>query len=485
MKHGKWIGSVLTAVFFMIGSTSIAVAEEIPTPDYPSFEEEVTITWWTWTANTDKVIKEFNNVYPNIEVKPFLIGAGKPQYNKLTTAIMAGTGAPDVVQIEYQYLPKFIDSGGLLDISEYVDRYEPFFQPWTWEQTRRGEHVYAIPEDIGPLVLLFRPDVFEKYGLSQPETWDEFAENAKELHQKNPDQSMAYFPVNNGGWITGMLWQAGVQPFQRTSDGWKINLNSPEAKKVINFWGDLIDKGYVDATNDYTPSWESNIGKGKYASAIGAAWSPTYMIEPYVKPETKNWKAVDIPQWEKDGSFQTGNWGGSSNAVTKQSAHPEAAALFAAWINSSRKGLEMDIKGIKEGGRGQVPANKYGVQLPEFSEPNPALSNQVSGPVFEKAANSVNTSFQWSPWTDFVYNQMTIEFTKAATGEQSWDEALDNLQRSVTVFAKSMGYKVVEDEEAGTSGESVGGAINSPAIPVLLVLAGLGVLTWRVRRSSV
>ncbi|MCL6631322.1 MAG: extracellular solute-binding protein [Alicyclobacillus herbarius] len=468
--------------------SSIQVAwgagSSIPQPHFPRFDKQVTITWWTWTANADKVIAAFNKVYPNIHVIHPLIGSSSAEYNKLTTTLKAGVGAPDVVQIEYQYLPKFIDTGGLLDISKYVEYAKPYFLDWTWHQASRGQQVYAIPEDIGPLALLYRPDVFKRNGLTPPKTWNQFGEEAVQFHHRHPNQYLTYFPVNDGGLITGLLWQAGAHPFHYTADGWEINIDSPQARKVMNFWGKLIAQGAIQATNDWTPQWESEIGQGVYASVIGAAWSPTYMIEPYVKPSTKNWRASDIPQWNASGPFMDGNWGGSTNAVTVQTKYPQAAALFAAWINSSAAAEVLDVTDIDKEGRGQMPANRYGEQLPKFFAPNPALENQVSAPVFVKAAKSVDTSFEWSPWTDFVYNEMTIEFTKAAKGDETWDQALANIQQHTVVFAKSMGYRVKDMD--GT--ESTGSHSVPPALVVLLVLlaaAALAVIMRRIRTKDV
>ncbi len=483
MKKRRVIVTLLVLCIFFLTTTTTSFAEAVQQPTYPKYTKNATITWWTWTANPDKVIAAFNKEYPNIKVDHPLIGSGNAEYNKLTTAIKAGAGAPDVVQIEYQYIPKFVDTGGILDISKYVKQYESYFQPWTWNQVKQGSKIYAIPEDIGPLALLYRPDIFEKYNLAVPKTWDEFTTEAEKLHKQNPDMYMSYFPVNDGGFITGLLWQAGARPFTKTSKGWEINLNSPEAKKVINFWGDLIKKGVVHATNDWNPQWQSNIGKGLYASVSGAAWSPTYMIQPYVKKGTDNWNAADIPQWEANGEFVDGNWGGSTNAVTTQSKYPEAAALFAAWINTSAAAEKLDVTDTTKGGRGQVPGNKYGIQQSEMNAPNPALKNQISGPIYAKAAASVDTSYQWSPWTDYVYNQMTIEFTKAAGGEQTWDQALDNLQNEVTVFAKSAGYKVVS-KGAESSTKQPLAALNTPALPVVIILIVIALIIWFLKRRQ-
>jgi multiple sugar transport system substrate-binding protein len=484
MKKRRVMLTLLVVCSLFLLTTSTGFAAEIQQPSFPKYTQNATITWWTWTANPDKVIAAFNKEFPNIKVIHPLIGSGSAEYNKLTTALAAGAGAPDVVQIEYQYIPKFVATGGILDISKYVKQCSSYFQTWTWNQVSQGNKIYAIPEDIGPLALLYRPDIFQKYNLAIPKTWEDLAKEADQLHKQNPNMFMSYFPINDGGYITGLLWQAGARPFTYTSKGWKIDLNSPQAKKVMNFWGDLIKKGDVQATNDWTPQWQSNIGKGLYASVAGPAWAPTYMLQPYVKPGTDNWNAADIPQWDANGKFVDGNWGGSTDAVTTQSKYPEAAALFAAWINSSAASEKLAVADITKGGRGQVPGNKYGIQQPEMYKPNPSLKNQISGPIFAKAASSVDTSFQWSPWTDYVYNQMTVEFTNAAAGKESWDQALDNLQNEVTVFAKSSGYNVVSGGTQGSSTKQSLSSLNTPALPVLIVLVIIALIVWFFKRRQ-
>jgi multiple sugar transport system substrate-binding protein len=62
--------------------------------------------------------------------------------------------------------------------------------------------VYGIPQDFAPLMMFYRVDVFKKYGLAVPTTWDQYAQEAKTLHQKAPKVSMTNFDANDPGWFT-------------------------------------------------------------------------------------------------------------------------------------------------------------------------------------------------------------------------------------------------------------------------------------------
>lgn len=493
MKKGLIVSS---AMLSLAVSLPIVSAATLSTPSYPTYSKSANITWWTWTSNPKNVIADFNKKYPNIHVTVHDLGSGSKEYTKLQTAIKSGSGAPDVVQIEYQMLPQFIGTGGLQDISKYVGFAKSSFPAWTWNEVSQGSKVYAIPEDIGPMALFYRPDVFKKYGLTPPTTWQQYATDAATLHQKDPNMYYSFLPVNDPGVITGLLWQGGAQLFKKQGDTWVVSINSAKAKSIMNFWGKLIKQGVIKVDNDSTPQWQSEIGAGKYATALGAVWYPTYDIAPYVKSGTNDWNAADIPQSSATGTFVDGNWGGSTNAVTKQSKFPQAAAIFAAFINTDPSEVELAAKQGSQGGRGLYPADKNASSLPELNAPLSDLAGQNPQSIYSKAASSVDTSFEWSPWTDYVYNEMTTEFTQAANGKESWDQALDNVEQKTLTFAKSQGYKVVSGAASsnsgtanGTSSQSQSTGSKSPmgaiiGVIVAIIVIGGGFLLIRRRRRK-
>ncbi|MET0297359.1 MAG: sugar ABC transporter substrate-binding protein, partial [Microbacterium sp.] len=63
------------------------------------------LTFWTWVPDIENEVALFEEKYPAIDVKVENVGQGLPHYQKLRSAIEAGEGAPDVAQVEYQYIP--------------------------------------------------------------------------------------------------------------------------------------------------------------------------------------------------------------------------------------------------------------------------------------------------------------------------------------------------------------------------------------------
>ena len=64
-------------------------------------EEPVELTFWAWCPGSKEMSQKFMEKYPNIKVKYENVGQGAPHYVKLRDALKAGTGLPDVAQMEF------------------------------------------------------------------------------------------------------------------------------------------------------------------------------------------------------------------------------------------------------------------------------------------------------------------------------------------------------------------------------------------------
>jgi multiple sugar transport system substrate-binding protein len=411
-----------------------------------SAASKVSFTWWTWTTNPKSVIANFEKAYPNISIPtPPEYGSGGTFYSKLTTAMSGGTG-PCVTQVEFDHLPQFIGAHDLVNISQYVNKYKKDFPTWTWQQVSSSGGVYAVPEDIGPMGLMYQPSVFKKYNLPVPTTWTQFASDAVALHKANPKMWLDYFAPNDADVLESLWWQAGARPYVLQPNGtWKVTVDGPVEEKVINFWGNLVKEGAVKVDNDFQADWGHHISDDYYAAMVGAGWSPTYMVATYQSPKsTQQWSVTQMPQWTA-GAHATANWGGSTNAVTKDcpSQDVKYAAEFAAFINTAKSGLSVDEKPATStgGGRGLFPAALARAGVPQFNEHVPYFMGNVNA-LFNKYAEQVVTNFEWSPWDTEFGNFVTTQMAAASAGKESWDKALQTTQSQLVSYAKSAGYSV-------------------------------------------
>ena len=118
------------------------------------------LTFWTWVPDIQEQVDLFEKQYPAIHVKVENVGQGLDHYAKVRTASKAGSGGPDVVQLEYQFISSFAQTGDLLDLTPYgAADIAGDYVPWVWKQVLSNDQVVAIPQDSGPMGNLYRDDI--------------------------------------------------------------------------------------------------------------------------------------------------------------------------------------------------------------------------------------------------------------------------------------------------------------------------------------
>jgi multiple sugar transport system substrate-binding protein len=397
----------------------------------------VELTLWAWLPDFQAQVDMFEKAHKNIKVKLVNAGQAEAEYRKLRTALKAGSGAPDVVHMEFQYIPTFRQIDGLADISEYgANDYKSDYAPWTWAQVSEGDAVYAMPWDSGPMALLYRKDIFDEYRIEVPTTWDQFAQEAEKLQEADPETYLADFTPEDGGWLTGLMWQAGARPFEVDGTRVAINLDDPAIMKVSEYWGDLVERGVVATDPGFTNDWYRSFAKGIYATWPTAAWGPVF-LEGVAGESKGKWRAAPMPQWE-EGADASSNWGGSTLAVTTQSENAEAAAQLAIWLTHDPKPTELYTTK-----QFLFPVLNDLLDSPDFQNRKfDFYGGQAVNSVFVEASKNVNKGFEWSPFQDYVYTQMQEQFGAAATGDTEFSQVPVNLQDKVTSYAEQQGFKV-------------------------------------------
>ncbi|NEY32230.1 extracellular solute-binding protein [Streptomyces sp. PRKS01-65] len=436
MPYTKRRRLVTTAVAVALGATALAACGS--SDDGEARSGPVSLTYWTWTPGMDKVVDLWNKgpgKKEQITVTVKKQASGDTLVTKILTAHKAGQ-APDLVQAEYQALPTLVSNDALADIKDEAGDVKGKFADGVWQQTTLGtDAVYAVPQDIGPLMFYYREDLFEKYGLDVPQTWEEFAETARKLKKAAPDKDLTTFSANDSGLFAGLAQQAGGRWWTTSGQKWKVGINDDATKKVAEFWGGLVEEGAVDNQPMYTPAWNKALNTGKQIAWISAVWAPGTLST--AAPDTKGkWAMAPLPQWSADEN-RTGSWGGSSTAVTTDSEHKDAAARFATWLNTDADALSALAK---EGGI--YPASTSAQLSGAFTNPPEYFSNQPD--FYAKAAEIAETTVPsaWGPNVNVAYTSFKDAFGAAAKNKSDFTAALDTMQDDTVADLKKQGFEV-------------------------------------------
>lgn len=397
--------------------------------------QPVKLLMWEWLPSA-KYVAAFEATHPNIKIELVKAGEGDALYTKLRTAFKAGTGAPDISYIEYNMLPSFILTKNLVDLTQYgFGSQRAKFVPWTWSQVSQGGKVYGAPLDMAPLAFYYRKDLFDQYKIRAPRTWDEYAVAARAIRKADPKMSIGTNPVAFPPIYNGLLWQAGWRPFKVDGTNISIKIKDDNALKVGKFWEALSSEKVLSNIGDFSPDWGAGFANSTLVGQIGAAWFPLFLTT-FAPNQAGKWSIVQLPQWKK-GDRATANLGGQTLVVTDQSKHPKEAAEFVKWASTDPTALEAfraSIPGGLSAARSMLNNKAY------LEEKNPFFGGQRTNEFFAGVSRTVDTEFQWSPFQGFVYDEMGNQFSQALGGKQSFDQALENMQKNVVDFAKNQGF---------------------------------------------
>lgn len=414
------------------GSTAPVTQAEIT----KAMNTPTTITFWNWVPGIQKQVAMFEKKYPKIKVNYQNVGRGSTQYTKLRTAISAGSGAPDVVMIEYQYLPSF--ESDLLNLAPYGAKdLQKLYVPSIWNQVVKSGQIMALPQDFGPMGNLYRRDVFAAAGVKVPTTWAQYATDAAQIKAKTGDY-ISDLPGDDPGQLMGLLWQAGARPFGYDGKTTvKIDLESTQVKQVISYWNTLIQRGLVDTQPDFTGDWFHNLTTGKYASWLTAAWAPDVLTASASASDGK-WGAAALPNWNAS-QPASAFWGGSTNAVLKSSAHPIVAYEFAKFLDTDPSSTLLFATSQES----LFPPQLATLQSPSFvNEKSSFFAGQQVNKLFTQITKTVNPDFEWLPFMDYAYSSFGNTLGKAIADKTSLMPGLSAWQNDLVTYAKQQGYTV-------------------------------------------
>ncbi|WP_330454568.1 MULTISPECIES: extracellular solute-binding protein [unclassified Streptomyces] len=244
------------------------------------------------------------------------------------TAALASNDAPDVIESGNTQVAQFAQSGGLLDLSDKVDELNG--KDWLKGLAEPGAYEgkqYGIPYYAANRVVIYRTDLFEKAGIDAKtiKTRDQWIAATEKLN-KGGEQGI-YLPGQTWYALAGFVWDEGGDLATESGEKWKGALDTPEARRGMEFYKKLqaLGKGPKDA-DEADPPQADVMAQGKVAQVISTPGGANVVIEK--NPDLKGklgffpipGKTADTP-----GAVFTG---GSDLVIPTASGKQEAALTF-------------------------------------------------------------------------------------------------------------------------------------------------------------
>jgi len=224
---------------------------------------ETEINFWSGLGGADGesmtgLILRFSEENPDVKINYQILGWGV-FFDKLSAAIVAGSGGPDLMTLWHSVVPQYALPGHILTAAELMfergmlDRDD--FSPALLDSLTFDGQVYPVPFDNYGVGVFANTRVLERAGISPddpPENQAEFLDYVRRLtfdeHGNNPGDegfdadNIAVWPLDIG-WkrvtITPALYQWGTDVITAPPDV-EVLIDSPEAKEAVQFFHDLI-----------------------------------------------------------------------------------------------------------------------------------------------------------------------------------------------------------------------------------------------------
>lgn len=266
----KLIALILSVLMILAQLTTLASAQA----ETEVKELSGTFTYWTWADQLKFQAEEFEKIHPNVKINIEIFG-GDEYENKIRSVLAAGSGAPDMFDLEEGYVGKYIDSDRIANLDEMgaAELKEAIFPYLVAMGTDSNGVFKGVGNNISPVAYWYNraaakqwlgtDDAMEISGMLS--SWDKIFEAAQKVKEAsngevwlwpNLDEipkliapSMPSFVDGNGRFVLDAKW-------------W-------EATAVMRkFWNDELQGNL----NSWSGEWAAAWNEGKLILRVMPSW---------------------------------------------------------------------------------------------------------------------------------------------------------------------------------------------------------------------
>ena len=360
------------------------------------------LTFDTFVADHQKYYEmmagEFNKQYPEAGLVLKMTTAPDTQvHDKLTMSLAAGSGAPDIFDLNIQWSGTFFKQNPqyFVPLDDIVAKHKDAMHPARIKTYTDPEgHILGLPTHVGAGVMYYNVEMCNQAGIdfNNIPYWKDWVEAGKKVtkadqgiwwtaNQNNLARELSLFIMQNGGYI-----------FDPQG---KITVDEPPAVEALQFIHDnvRVHKISVIAPNGsfHDPNFWPMLNQNKVCALPYAQW---YMIRyKNFVPDLKGKVAVrPLPLWRPNGNTSA-TMGGTGTAITTQCKNVELAKQF---LEFSKLTYDANVKIWTELGFDPPRMDVY--DDPRLLEPDPYFYNE---PVMTELKKAMTKLVSISIWPKF------------------------------------------------------------------------------------
>ncbi len=394
------------------------------------------ITFWSWDAMFEDIIKEFNKVYPNVKVELVNMELGE-LHDNLQTTINAGEGAPDVAHMEQFQIARFQSEGLLVDVSQppyNADRFQDLFSDYNWTRWQSYDETrqLALPWDIVPGVFYYRTDIYEQMGFpTDPEELGEFLQDPENV--LTVAQTLSANGIYMYEWRDSPAIQYGdsVGYFDRE---YNYLRNDDRMAELLDIVKQGVQLNWAPQMSIlYSDEGKQLVNQGKVAS-FPAGNNAARALEDIFPDQSGKWSVTRMPLGINVGL------GGSTFVIPEQSENKEAAWAFIEYITLAEEAWKIFVEHSVQ------PGWRHITSLPWYQEhTNPYLGGQQAYQLYDQIASQIPVrrltpldGQAWPLYIEKVAEAIDQNIDSKTTLQQIEDNVLNQLSSEIEELKTKM-----------------------------------------------
>jgi multiple sugar transport system substrate-binding protein len=401
----------------------------------------VTLPFWGWANGQDTVVKLFNASHKDVKLKYTKVTDQLTMQKQLTNAVKAGN-APCLLQNTAEYVTTWVSQGALADITQYVASDKSKLSAGSWASAEVQDKIYGVPTSSAPAFTIYRTDIFRKYGLKPPATWDDFIAAGKVL--KKHGIKITNYAGEDPSTLEVLAMQAGAHWYSIDGNAWKVNFQDEDSLKAAKVVQEIIDNDLNSKLSfaDYA-AVQRNYDNGGTATRQISTWQMAGMVQNFTRSNGQ-WALSPWPTYPGEAPKTPAgtNQSGGVTLVTKQCKYQKQAAEAALWMSTDAGAVK--TMASPDTGNGVMPA-----LADSDSYVGEAVSAKLLGKnygparkVVTDSLGTVTTDWTFGPDWTAMFTELQSGWAKVINKEQTVTDLLAHMQKWTVQDLKSRGISV-------------------------------------------
>jgi multiple sugar transport system substrate-binding protein len=309
------------------------------------------LTVWV-DADREPVAKAFKAAHPdlkvNIQTYDGSAGGSDSFKTKMALFDQSGSGWPDVV-----FSTQVNDASWAGKESNGVQAYAAALNKGVISQkwldgftshaldpvTIKGD-VYAVRDNLAPVVFWYDKTLFDKFGYDIPTTWQDYETLSDKLAKEHP----GYILGSVGDAFTGTYvyyWGAQAPIFQVAGDTFSSDFSNAHSKRMTALLDHMVANGTLVKDSLFSANFASKY-KGKVLGIPGPTWYSAGIFQnPDILNSPKGTIGAALPLYWDGEAKVTGNVGGGMWYGSSHSKNLKGVGTFLKWVVSSDKAVDL------------------------------------------------------------------------------------------------------------------------------------------------